>query len=79
MSPTIFREDGFRFFFFSREEPRMHVHVHCADGEAKFWLEPRIELAQNYRLNDRQLRAAEDLIRKHENDIRAAWNKHFGR
>ena len=79
MSPTIFREDGFRFFFFSREESRFHVHVHCADGEAKFWLEPQIELAQNYGLNDRQIRAAETLIRKHENDIRAAWRKHFGR
>ena len=56
LSPTIFREDGFRFFFFSREESRMHVHVHCADGEAKFWLEPQIELAQNYGLNDRQIR-----------------------
>jgi len=59
VSPTIFREDGFRFFFLSREESRMHVHVHCADGEAKFWLEPKIELAQNYRLDDRQIRAAE--------------------
>ncbi|MFN7338865.1 MAG: DUF4160 domain-containing protein, partial [bacterium] len=29
MSPTVFREDGYRFFFFSREETRMHVHVHC--------------------------------------------------
>ena len=29
MSPTIFREDGYQFFFFSREEPRMHVHVYC--------------------------------------------------
>jgi hypothetical protein len=43
MSPTIFREAGFRFYFFSREEPRMHVHVQCADGEAKFWLEPADE------------------------------------
>jgi len=33
--------------------------VHHADGEAKFWLEPAIELAQNYGLNDRQVRAAE--------------------
>ena len=57
----------------------MHVHVHCADGEAKFWLEPQIELAQNYGLNDRQIRAVEALIRKHEHDIRAAWRKHFGR
>jgi len=57
----------------------MHVHVHCADGEAKFWLEPQIELAQNYGLNDRQIRAAEALIRKHEHDICAAWRKHFRR
>jgi hypothetical protein len=47
MSPTVFREDGFRFFVFSREEERLHVHVYCADGEAKFWLAPRIDLAQN--------------------------------
>jgi len=79
MSPTIFREGGFRFFFFSREESRLHVHVHHADGEATFWLEPGVELAQNYGLNDRQIRAAEALVRKHEHDIRAAWRKHFGR
>src|SRR5689334_12110551 len=48
MSPTVFRAKGFRFFSFSREEPRMHVHVHGENGEAKFWMEPNIELAQNY-------------------------------
>jgi hypothetical protein len=36
MSPTIFKEKGYRFFFFSREEPRMHVHVSSSNGEAKF-------------------------------------------
>jgi hypothetical protein len=40
MSPTLFRERGYRFFFFSREEARMHVHVYHADGGAKFWLNP---------------------------------------
>lgn len=24
----------------------MHVHVSCPDGEAKFWLEPQLELAR---------------------------------
>ena len=38
----------FRFFFFSKEERRKHVHISCGDGEAKFWLEPAIELAENY-------------------------------
>jgi hypothetical protein len=78
MSPTIFREGGFRFYFFSREEPRMHVHVHCADGEAKFWIEPRIEVAHNTGMNERQLRAAQILVEAHDNEIRRAWQQHFG-
>ena len=47
MSPTIFQFRNFRFFFFSREEPRVQVHVYTPDGEAKFWLEPTVELAIN--------------------------------
>ena len=47
MAPTVFREGPFRFFFFSREESRMHVHVTHADGEAKFWIEPEIAIALN--------------------------------
>ena len=79
MSPTVFRERGFRFFFFSREETRMHVHVYSAQGEAKFWMEPRIELAQNYGLNGSDLRLAQELIEEHEDEIKRAWNEHFGR
>ena len=33
----------------------MHVHVHAPRGEAKFWMEPKIELAKNYGLNSRAL------------------------
>jgi Domain of unknown function (DUF4160) len=44
VSPTIFRAGGLRFFFFSREEDRLHVHAIGPDGEAKFWLEPEIAL-----------------------------------
>jgi hypothetical protein len=57
----------------------MHVHVHCADGEAKFWLEPRIELAQNYGLSGRDLRQAQELIEEHEDELTGAWKQHFGR
>ncbi len=79
MSPTVFRHGPFRFYFFSREEPRMHVHVQHPRGEAKFWLEPQIELAQNYGLSKRQINAAQKLVKEHEHEIRAAWQKHFGR
>jgi hypothetical protein len=77
MSPTIFRENGFRFFFFSREETRMHVHVICADGEAKYWLEPGIELAKNFHLSQSQLNKIMQLVEEHLNGLKNAWEKHF--
>lgn len=56
----------------------MHVHVHGQNGEAKFWLEPSIELTQNYHLSQQEVNIALRLIREHENEIRDAWHKHFG-
>jgi len=78
MSPTIFRERGLRFFFFSREEPRMHVHVSSASGEAKFWVEPTIALAMNRGLKQTEVRRAQRLIEERANEIRTAWRRHFG-
>lgn len=78
MSPTVFRERGFRFFFFSREEKRKHVHVHCSDGEAKFWLEPTTELARNYGLSAPQLAKIMEIVKLHENELINAWNAYFG-
>jgi len=78
VSPTIFREGGLRFFFFSREEKRLHVHASSADGEAKFWLEPSIELANNYGLSGSEIREALRLIEERKDEIKAAWHAHFG-
>ena len=78
MSPTIFKENGYRFFFFSREEERMHVHVVSGDGEAKFWLEPELELARNYHYSRKQLKDIELLIEAHYDEIVRAWRQHFG-
>jgi hypothetical protein len=47
------------------------------DSEAKFSLDPKIELAQNYGMNDRQLRAAQRLIEGHQDGICDAWRRHF--
>jgi hypothetical protein len=55
----------------------MHVHVHCPEGEAKFWLEPTIALAHNYGLSGQQVRAAQQLIEARTDEIHSAWRKHF--
>ena len=77
MSPTVFRYKGYQFFFFSREETRMHVHIHSSNGEAKFWLEPNISMANNYGFNAKELNEIEKIIEGHKDEIKKSWKKHF--
>ena len=79
MSPTVFREKGYRFYFLSNEEKRVHVHVTCGDGEAKFWLEPIVSLAIYHGLNPKELNAIQNIIEEHKDEIVEAWQKHFGK
>lgn len=78
MSPTVFQHKGFRFFFFSKEESRKHVHIYCGDGEAKFWLEPAIEMADNFGLKRKQLREVQGIIEERKDEIISAWKEHLG-
>jgi hypothetical protein len=77
VSPTVFRYRNYRFYFFSREEPRMHVHVLSPDGEAKFWLEPVIELALSKGLKAVELAELQRIVQERQNEIRDHWRRHF--
>ena len=77
MAPTVVRDGQFRLFFFSREETRIHVHVAHPDGEAKFWLEPKIELAMNQGLSKKQINEASLLVQDHYEEIIHAWRSYF--
>lgn len=77
MSPTVFRYKGYRFFFFSREEERMHIHVSSNSGEAKFWLEPSVSLAKDYGLSQKELRDIQKIIEERKDEIKSSWRKHF--
>ena len=75
--PTVVRDGKFRLFFFSREETRMHIHVFCPNGEAKFWIDPQIGFATSRGLNQRELNEIERIIRANVEEIRLAWRNHF--
>ena len=77
--PYDLQEGGASLLLFSREEARPHVLVQGDRGEAKYWLQPQIVLAQNFGLSRASLAKALRLIREHEDEIRAAWKKHFRR
>ncbi len=78
MSPTIYRDGPFRFYFFSREEKRIHVHVTGVDGEAKFWLEPIVALANSKGLTKTQLAKIQKSVEEHYHEIVRTWKAHFG-
>ena len=76
--PTVLREGGYRFYFYSHEpnEPA-HIHVDRENFSAKFWLEP-VALARNVGFAAVELRRVERLVRTHRMQLREAWNEFFG-
>ena len=77
--PTVLRVGPYRYFFYAgdRDEPP-HIHVEREEKIAKFWLEPTIALAEYHRLKPKVLKKLDALVREHEDEIRAEWDKHFG-
>jgi hypothetical protein len=78
--PTLFRQRGFRFFFYSNEgSPREPVHIHVEkDGvEAKFWLNPVVQVDYNDGYDTRTLRELLDVVRNNKTLIERKWNEFF--
>ncbi len=78
--PVVFRENGYRFHFFSDEgDPREPVHVHVVKGNAdpKFWLFPDVELAYNRGYDARTQRWIATMVALRRREIEDAWHDHF--
>jgi hypothetical protein len=79
--PTVFRREGYRFYFFSNEgDPREPVHVHVRRGgdEAKFWLQPEVAVADSFGFNAAELNVLVRMVNEDRARIERAWNGHFG-
>lgn len=77
MSPTVLREGGFRFFFYSREasEPP-HVHVEKGGATAKCWLDP-VEIARIQGFNPNERRRILALVGDHRDPLLESWDEFF--
>jgi hypothetical protein len=71
--PTVFRQDGFRFFYYSSEgnEPP-HIHVIGRGGEAKIWLLP-IEISKVYALSLRDQKHVLEIV---QNNVKLFLEKY---
>ena len=79
MSPVFGRESGYVFKIFSNEEERQHIHVMGNGHEAKFWLEPKIELAKNKGFSEIELNEIYKIIKKNEKRFREQYQQHIGK
>ena len=77
MSPTFKNEKGYRFFTWSKEENRKHVHVIQNNKHCKFWLEPTTEIAENNGFKQFELNEILKIITKNETEFNDTWDKHF--
>ncbi len=75
--PTVLRLEGYRFFFYSREnnEPS-HIHVEMGDALAKFWLDP-VELASSKRFRAHELGVIRQMVLEYQPTFMGAWNDYF--
>ncbi len=78
--PEVFRWNGFKFFFYSKEglplEPA-HIHVAKAGCEAKLWLVPDVQIAWSRRMDPRTLQMLVSIVETHREEFEERWNVYF--
>lgn len=79
MSPKFKEINGFVFKIYSNEELRMHIHVVKAENEAKYWLEPDIELAENFGFSSKELSFIEKILKGNGDDFKIKFARHTGK
>lgn len=78
--PVVFRDRGFRFFFYSNEgDPREPIHIHVVkdSADAKLWLQPVVEFAYNHGFDARTQRWIMTCVEERRDEIEDAWHDHF--
>ena len=79
MSPRAIQDiEGFRFYFFSREnnEPP-HIHVEKGNGSEKWWLTPEPLRVYSVGFKASEQRRIEQLVNEHQVALLKAWKRYF--
>ena len=76
MSPVFKRESEYTFKVYSNEENRMHIHVIHGKAEAKYWLEPQIELVWNDGIAEERL---SKIIENNADTFKEQYKQHVGK
>jgi hypothetical protein len=77
--PVVLRIGPYRFgFFASDQDEPPHVHVTRERREAKFWIDPLVELEYNSRFAAHELNRIRRLVEENREFLVEQWNERFG-
>lgn len=79
MSPVFRRESEYTFKIYSNEEEHLHIHVTHDRCEAKYWLEPEVELAKNTGFSEHELNKIKKLVEKYADKFKEQFRQHVGK
>jgi len=74
--PTLLRENGYRFFFFSDEHLPKHVHIEKSDKYMRVELE-NLKVTDNYHMTSKEIREVMRMIEKHKQLFLEGWDGYF--
>jgi hypothetical protein len=57
----------------------MHIHVIYENYEAKFWLEPAVELAKNTGVPEHKLNEIRKIVEKYADRFKEQFREHIGK
>jgi hypothetical protein len=75
--PTVLKLLGMRFFYWSRDHEPIHIHVKKGDTEARFVIEPAVEMTENFGFKPHELAIAEEVIKDNREYMIEHWKLYF--
>jgi uncharacterized protein YpmS len=74
--PTILRDNGYRFFFFSDEHLPKHIHVEKGDSYIRIELE-NFQVTHRYKVSQKEIKKIIKIVKQKQQILLGAWDEHF--
>jgi len=76
--PTVFRYEGYRFFFFSDDHLPRHIHIEKGGSYVRIELS-NLKVTDSYRISAKEIRKLQKIVESKREMLTGAWDEYFDR
>ena len=74
--PTVYRKNGYRFFFFSDEHLPRHIHIEKGDSYVRIELET-LNVTDSYKISSKEISKLKKLMEENRKMFKEVWDEYF--